>query len=138
MSGWLGVVCQDHVARARELGIAQLGHGKKAPLERLAPGDWLVYYAPRTSLGGGQPLRAFTAVGRVADDEIWQADEGGFRPWRRRVAYTPGTREAPVAGFGGALDLTAGPNWGYRLRRGLLPLTGHDLALITEAMGAKA
>jgi hypothetical protein len=138
VSAWLGVVCRDHVARGRELGIAQLGHGKKAPLERLSAGDLLVYYSPRTSLRGGQPLQAFTAVGRVADDEIWQADEGDFHPWRRRVAYAAAAREAKVADFGGALDLTAGPNWGHRLRRGLLPLSGHDIELIGAAMGADA
>ena len=49
----------------------------------------LVYYSPRETMDGAG-LRAFTALGRVVDDEVWQADEGDFRPWRCRVAYQSG------------------------------------------------
>ena len=131
---WLGVVCRDHVERAVRAGIGQLGHGKRTGLARLRPGDWLVYYSPRTSLRDGEPLQAFTAVGEVADDEIWQADEGDFQPWRRRVRYLEPTADAPVRGFGGELELTSGPNWGYQLRRGLIELTEADFRLIRSAM----
>ena len=131
---WLGVVCRDHVRRGTGLGIAQLGHGKRTGLARLSPGDWLVYYSPRTSLRDGASLQAFTAIGEVADDEIWQADEGCFQPWRRRVRYAAGAAETPIAGFGRELDLTSGPNWGYRLRRGLVELTPADFARIRAAM----
>jgi hypothetical protein len=131
---WLGVVCRDHVRRGVGLGIAQLGHGKRTGLARLAAGDWLVYYSPRTSLRGGEALQSFTAIGEVADDEIWQADEGDFQPWRRRVRYLPGAAEAGVREFGDALELTSGPNWGYQLRRGLVELGASDFAAIRRAM----
>ncbi|MEV8093136.1 EVE domain-containing protein [Kitasatospora sp. NPDC085879] len=134
MRAWLGVVCRDHVQRGTGRGIAQLNHGRRDAVARLGAGDWLVYYSPRTSLTDGRPLRAFTAIGTVADEEIWQADEGAFKPWRRRVDYLPGTAEAPLAQFDGALDLTAAPYWGYRLRRGLVELTAHDLDLVRAAM----
>ncbi|GAA1114842.1 MULTISPECIES: EVE domain-containing protein [Kitasatospora] len=134
MRAWLGVVCRDHVLRGTGLGIAQLNHGRRDAVARLAAGDWLVYYSPRTSLAGGRPLRAFTAIGTVADEEVWQADEGDFKPWRRRVDYLPGAAEAPLARFDGTLDLTSAPDWGYRLRRGLVELTAHDLALVRAAM----
>ncbi|MGY0232103.1 EVE domain-containing protein [Longispora urticae] len=133
MRFWLGVVCRDHVLRGTALGIAQLGHGKRTGLARLSAGDWLVYYSPRTSLRGGDPLRAFTAIGVVADDEIWQADEGDFRPWRRRIRYVPDPTQTPVHDLAG-LDLTADPNWGYALRRGLLELTREDFRSIRAAM----
>jgi len=131
---WLGVVCRDHVHRGTSLGIAQLGHGKREGLARLNPGDWLLYYSPRTSLRGGEPLQAFTAIGQVADSEIWQADEGDFHPWRRRVAYLPEAVETPIRDL--PLALTAGPNWGYQLRRGLIELTADDFVLIKQAMAA--
>jgi EVE domain len=136
MSAWLGVVCRDHVRRGTERGIAQLGHGKRGGLARLAAGDWLVYYSPRTSLRDGEPLQACTAIGRVTDDEIWQAHEGDFHPWRRRVDYLPDTAEVPIRSM--RLDLTAAPSWGYQLRRGLVPLTEHDLAVIRAAMRVPA
>lgn len=133
---WLGVVSRDHVLRGVSLGICQIGHGKRAPLLRMAPGDGLVYYSPRASLGADRPLRAFTAIGRVAGDEVWQADEGDFRPWRRRVDYAAGAAEVPVADLDGRLELTGRPNWGYALRRGLVPIGAADFAVIAQAMGA--
>ena len=136
MSTWLGVVCRDHVRRGTERGIAQLGHGKRDGLARLAAGDRLVYYSPRTSLRNGEPLQAFTAVGVVTDDEIWQAHEGDFHPWRRRVTYLPDPTETPIRSL--QLDLTSRPNWGYQLRRGLIPLTDHDFETIRTAMHARA
>jgi len=51
MTHWLGAVSRDHVRRGVALGIAQIGHGKRAGLARMQPGDWLVHYSPRTSLG---------------------------------------------------------------------------------------
>ncbi|MEV8507059.1 EVE domain-containing protein [Actinoplanes sp. NPDC051475] len=136
MSHWLGVVCRDHVRRGTERGIAQLGHGKRDGLARLTAGDWLVYYSPRTSLRNGEPLQALTAIGVVADDEIWQAHEGDFHPWRRRVDYLPNPAEIPIRSL--QLDLTAGPHWGYQLRRGLIPLTDHDFEAIHAAMHVPA
>jgi len=133
MKYWLGVVCRDHVQRGVGLGIAQLGHGKRDGLARLSPGDWLVYYSPRTSLHDGEVLQAFTAIGEVADPEIWQADEGTFKPWRRRVRYAA-ARAASIRDL--PLDLTAQPNWGYQLRRGLISLSEHDFGVIRSAMAA--
>lgn len=133
---WLGVVCRDHVRRGTGLGIAQLGHGKRDGLARLAPGDWLVYYSPRTSLRGGTPLQAFTAIGEVADDVIWQADEGDFHPWRRKVSYVEDAREIRIMDVD--LDLTRARNWGYQLRRGLIELTEADFEQIRAAMAGPA
>lgn len=78
MKHWIGVVSKDHVKRGVQLGIAQIGHGKRPGLRRKKAGDWLIYYSPRESLTGGAPLQAFTAIGKVADDDIWQEDEGDF------------------------------------------------------------
>jgi len=133
---WLGVVTRDHVQRAVGLGIAQIGHGKKAGLSRMRAGDGLVYYSPRRSLDSTAALRAFTAIGRVADDEVWQADEEGFAPWRRRVEYDRNAAEVPVAQLQADLELTQGPNWGYPLRRGLVELSRHDFERIARAMGS--
>lgn len=135
MSAWLAVVSAEHVRRGVELGIAQVHHGKRAGLARMQPGDWLVYYSPRERMRGGDPIKAFTAIGRIADEEIWQADEGSFKPHRRRVDYLRDAHDVPVAKLMDRLDLTsAGPSWGHQLRRGLLPLSDADLMVIREAM----
>jgi len=134
VNGWLGVVSREHVQRGVALGIAQLNHGQRAGLQRMQPGDWLAYYSPRTSHPDGAPLRAFTAIGRIADSAVWEADEGNFHPFRRRVDYEPGVPEIPLADVTGQLELTRRPNWGYALRRGLLPLSEADIAVLRRAM----
>jgi hypothetical protein len=134
MAAWLGVVSAEHVARGVALGIAQINHGKRAGLARMRPDDWLIYYSPQERLGEHNPVRAFTAIGRLPDSEIWQADEGSFTPWRRRVDYIGGARHAPIEALRDQLDLTSGPRWGDQLRRGLIPLSDQDLAMIYRAM----
>jgi len=133
VSGWLGVVSAAHARRARELGIAQINHGERAGLARMRPGDTLVYYSPTEERGDQKSLRAFTALGTIADDEIWRADEDDFTPYRRRVDYLD-TRPLPLAEVQAGLHLCAGPNWGYQLRRGLVPLDDHDIAVLRERM----
>ena len=136
MRFWLGVVSRDHVKRGWGLGIAQIGHGNRRALARMKAGDWLVYYSPRVSLETKQPLKAFTAIGQISDDEIWQADEGDFKPWRRRVTYDATAHDAPLPALAGVLELTSKPNWGYQLRRGLIELSRHDFMAIHAAMSA--
>ena len=120
--GWLGVVSAAHVRRGVELGIAQINHGKRAPLARMHAGDTLIYYSP-------------TAIGSLPDDDIWQADEGSFKPFRRRIDYFPGI-PTPLDALRARLHLTQEANWGYQLRYGLIPLDTHDVQTIREAMGA--
>lgn len=133
MSGWLGVVSAAHVRRGRQFGIAQINHGRRAGLARMRAGDTLVYYSPVEERGDTASLRAFTALGVVADDEIWQADEGDFTPYRRRIVYAE-TRQVPLSEVHDRLHLTTQPNWGYQLRRGLVPLDEHDIAVLRGTM----
>ena len=133
MSAWLGVVSAEHVRRGVDLGIAQIGHGNRAGLARMGAGDTLVYYSPVEHMGDRVPLRQFTAIGTVADDEIWQADEGDFKPFRRRVHYED-ARAVPVEDVKTQLQLTTGPKWGYQLRRGLIPLDADDVTVLRRSM----
>jgi len=133
VSAWLGVVSAEHVRRGVSLGIAQIGHGKRAGLARMHEGDTLVYYSPVERLGDSSPLRQFTAIGTIADDVIWQADENGFMPFRRKVRYE---NADPVCldGVKELLTLTSTPNWGYQLRRGLIALDPDDVGVLRAAM----
>src|SRR3954471_15126499 len=65
---WLGVVQRDHVLRGVAGGFAQVNHGAKAPLARMGSADGFVYYSPKTAYPDGDPLKEFTAIGRIADD----------------------------------------------------------------------
>lgn len=133
MTNWLAVVAAAHVDRASVLGIVQTNHGKRAGIARMSPGDTIVYYSPTEQLGNSTKLQAFTAIGTIADEQIWQADEGDFKPFRRRVHYAQ-ARRVPLADVRDDLHLTAQRNWGYRLRRGLLELDDHDAHILAGAM----
>ena len=135
---WLSVVSREHVQHAVDLGIAQVNHGKKTPLQRMCPGDGLVYYSPRERMGDGAPIKSFTAIGTIAEGEPWQADEGSFQPWRRTVSYRGDVRQLPIDELRSVLDLTSNPNYGMILRRGLVELSEHDFRSISDAMGGRS
>ena len=137
---WVGVVSRAHVQRGVAGGFAQINHGKRAPLDSMKPGDWLIYYSPSTELGGGTPLRAFTAVGRITGDHAFAHDMGGgFVPFRRAVAYRPDVHEVAVGALASRLHfIQSNPNWGMLARRGIFEIDLHDARLIAQAMGAAA
>jgi hypothetical protein len=102
-------------------------------------GDWLVYYSSKTRMDEtGEPLQAFTAIGKLADDELFEhTTASGFTPWRRQVDYVA-SHDAAIRPLLDRLSFTAGKqNWGYTLRYGLLPITAEDFKLIADAMGAQ-
>ncbi len=137
MKYWVGVVSKNHVLRGVKLGIAQIGHGKRSGLARMHAGDGFIYYSPKESMDSNEPLQAFTAIGTVADDDIWQADEGDFKPWRRRVSYAKGV-DAPIRSLLNDLSFTKGKtNWGYVFRYGLVEITENDFNTIAQAMQTK-
>jgi hypothetical protein len=136
-SYWIGVASRDHVRRGVSGGFCQLGHGSMHAVRRLSPGDWIVYYSPRSQLDGGEPVQAFTAIGRIAPAEAYQADMGsGFVAGRRDVDFLE-CGEAPIRPLVDRLGFIANKkNWAYPFRFGLLSVSQEDFRLIAEAMGA--
>lgn len=133
---WIGVVQREHVMRGVAGGFAQTNHGA-AGIKRMAPGDGLVYYSPKTSYPDGDPLRQFTAIGTIVDEPAWQADEGSFTPWRRKVDYDTSAAATPIAPLLDVLELTRGnSNWGFIMRRGQVEISQHDFEAIAREMGS--
>jgi hypothetical protein len=133
---WIGVVSQSHVARGEAGGFAQLCHGKAGPLKRMQTGDWLVYYSPRTDMRDGESLQAFTAIGRVASDDIYEVRmTEDFTPFRRNVHYV----SSQPASIHRLLDrltfITDKQHWGFLFRRGHFAVSQEDFLLIASAMG---
>src|SRR5262245_27356899 len=61
---------------------------------------------------------------------------GGFRPFRRNVAWCV-AQETPIRPLLGQLAFTRdNKNWGYKLRFGLFEVTDADMEIIAAAMGA--
>ena len=135
---WIGVASKDHVQKGTEGGFCQLCHGKSNPLKRLAPGDWIVYYSPRTILSDGEPVQAFTAIGRILEGEPYLFDMGnGFVPHRRDVQFVS-AQDAPIRPLIDRLSFIKNKqSWGYVFRFGLLEIPEADFHLIAAAMNAK-
>ncbi|MNQ74194.1 hypothetical protein D3C85_889480 [compost metagenome] len=132
---WIGVVSASHVSRGVEGGFAQLCHGKAAPLKRMKAGDWLIYYSPRTDMRDGEPLQAFTAIGQVRDDRVYEYRmSDSFIPFRRNIRYND-CKETKISSLLGQLSFTSGEkNWGYRFRFGHFEISEQDFRVIADAM----
>jgi hypothetical protein len=134
---WITVASADHVAIGRAGGFIQVGHGKRAPLARIHPGDRVTLYSPAQQFGAREPLQAFTAIGVVQDGEPYEADVGnGFMPFRRDVTFAK-AETAPIRPLLDALAF-AQPraSWGAKFRYGLFTISDDDLHVIATAMHA--
>ena len=133
----VAVASAEHVAIGRAQGFMQVGHGKGAPLKRLHAGDRVAYYSPVRVFGARQACLAFTAVGVVCDERVYQGDMGdGFQPFRKDVSWLD-AQEASIRPLLEALTFTQGKsNWGYAFRFGLLEVSPADMDVIMHAMQA--
>lgn len=134
---WIGVASRDHVHKGMEGGFCQLCHGKNNPLKRLNPGDWIVYYSPRTAIDGGETVQAFTAIGQILQGEPYACDMGnGFIPYRRDVQFIP-AQEAPIRSLLDRLSFIKNKqSWGYVFRLGLIEIPASDFLEIAAVMQA--
>lgn len=134
---WINTVSRDHVRLGIAGGFTQASHGKSSGLKRLSEGDHLVFYSPRTALDDGEPLQSFTAIGRITDDEPFQAElTRKFHPWRRLVEFIS-SHEAPIQPLLENLEFIPDKKrWGYPFRRGLFVIDGPDFSKIAAAMKA--
>ncbi|PWY54881.1 EVE domain-containing protein [Legionella qingyii] len=135
---WLAVACAEHVRLGKQIGIMQVCHGKRAPLERIHPNDFVIYYSPTISFHGKDRLCSFTAIGIVNSGEPYQVEMNkDFHPFRRNVQWARAL-EIPIAALLHDLDFTKNnKNWGYQLRYGLIPISEHDKSIIAAAMHAQ-
>lgn len=134
MTNWINTVSRDHVQQGLRGRFTQANHGKPHMLRRMEKGDWVIFYSPRTALAG-EPLQAFTAIGRIADDEPYQVDvTPDFAPWRRNVDFVA-ANETPIRPLIEELHFIEDKKrWGYRFRFGVFKIDDHDLGLIRAAM----
>jgi len=135
MKYWINTVSRDHVMRGVNGGFAQANHGKPHVLKRLQKGDWIVFYSPKTSYQDGGPLQAFTAIGQIADDELYQFEmTPDFVPWRRNVKFDD-CLEVPIRPLIDDLSFIQDKtHWGYKFRFGLFEIPPSDFEFIRNAM----
>nr|WP_294950029.1 EVE domain-containing protein [uncultured Mucilaginibacter sp.] len=132
---WIVVVSKDHLVRGVAGSFMQANHGKEGPLKRLEEGDWVLFYSPKHTYGGKEPLQAFTAIGRVSDDKIYQHKmREDFTPYRRNVEFYE-AEETPIAPLIDGLDFIENKKvWGFKFRFGFFEIGEQDFKLIKAAM----
>jgi hypothetical protein len=134
---WIAVVPKVGVSRAVAGGFAMFAHGRREAMERVQAGDWLAYYSPRTLLKGGDEVRAFTAIARIAEREPYEVEmSAGHAGWRRDAAFEKGAREAGIYPLLDQLSFIKDrQHWGIFFHRSLFPVSREDFTLIAAAMG---
>jgi hypothetical protein len=132
---WVIVASKNHVMNGVRWGIAQANHGKAAPLKRMKVGDGVLYYSPKLEFEGNEKLQAFTAIGEVTGETVYQFDMGGgFVPYRRDVKYKDCV-DVPIQPLVPALTFIENKtSWGYLFRFGFFEISKVDFDLIASQM----
>jgi len=131
---WIIVASREHVKLGVKAGVAMANHGKRSGLARMHAGDRIVYYSPKDTFVGDEPLHTFTALGDVEDEEIVQVEMSpDFRPFRRKVKYLF-TGEVKIEPLVADLSFIRNKHaWGYVFRFGLLEIPKEDFQRIHRA-----
>lgn len=136
---WIGTA---HLAMAdamREVGIVAFSYGREAPVQKVSPGDGVIYYAPRTDFEG-DPVQAFVALARVTGDEVEQVTIPGTDhvPFARAAHYEQ-VSHVPVRPLLERLSFVKSPrHWGMAFRRSFFEATPADFALIADGLRGQA
>jgi hypothetical protein len=135
MKYWIIVASKDHLQRGVDGGFIQANHGKAAPLKRMKPNDWVVFYSPKLEYEKTEKYQHFTAIAQITDDHIYQHDMGdGFVPYRRNVRFLP-TQDVPIRPLIEELTFIKDKtHWGAPFRFGTLQIPEGDFKLIAREM----
>ncbi|HLO17651.1 MAG TPA: EVE domain-containing protein [Anaerolineales bacterium] len=136
MHYWIIVASKDHLQRGLAGGFIQANHGKATSLKRMHVGDWVIFYSPRLEYDKPEKLQCFTALGKIADENIYQHDMGGgFVPFRRNVTFLP-AQDVPILPLINDLTFIKKDkrHWGAPFRFGIVEIPEQDFHLIAEKM----
>jgi hypothetical protein len=133
---WIGVVSRSHIEIGVRGGFMQLNHGQRAPVQRLKAGDYIAVYSPRIDYPDGEPLQAFTAIGRVKTGEVYQVTMSeDFKPYRVDVEFFR-CKAAPIRPLIATLSFIKNKkSWGSAFKFGQLKVPRDDFLQVSDAMG---
>ncbi len=90
-------------------------------------------------MASGPPLQAFTAIGKILSDFIYEFPmTPEFVPYRREIYYVKRVKSAPIKDLIERLSFVKDPkHWGYPFRRGHFEISKIDFLLIAKSMGVR-
>ncbi len=132
---WINTVSLDHVRLGMAGGFTQADHGKDTRLRRLAKGDQIAFYSPRTALRSGEPLQQFTALATVTGAAPYRVEMStDFHPWRLGVDFTDVSAVSVRPLLEELSFITDLKRWGFPFRRGLFEVQAPDMEIIRRAL----
>lgn len=88
MRYWIGVASREQMAHSIAGGFCQLCHGKAQALQRMSPGDGIIYYSPAEQRDGNTAPPCFTAIGQIDAGEVYaHAISHWFVSYRRKIRF---------------------------------------------------
>jgi predicted RNA-binding protein len=128
---WIGVASKEHVNRGVKEGFCQLCHGKKQPLNRMKPGDWLIYYSSKVKMNEPNLCQKFTAIGQITDFQAYGNSPGIYR---RTVNYKSPKSIAIRPLLPKLTFIKSKKLWGLPFRTGFFEINQQDFELISSQM----
>ena len=132
---WIAAVSKEHTQRGVSGGFIQVCHGNQSPLKRMKKDDYLLIYSSKNTIEGNEKCQAFTALGKVMDDEVYQFQmTENFKPFRRNIKFME-CEEVPISPLVNDLEFISNKkSWGYPFRFGFFEIKENDFNFITSKM----
>lgn len=134
---WILVAPKNHVLKSTHGGYAEAAHGKSNPLRRMNAGDGVIYYSPKLDESGEVRCQAFTALGCVVGEDVYQVEgSSGSVINRRKVKYLS-VRDASITPLISRLSFIKNKEkWGNIFKFEVIHISVEDFALLATAMNA--
>lgn len=132
---WIATISKEHTLRGVAGGFIQVCHGKPAPLKRMNKGDYLIVYSSKIAMEGNEKCQAFTAIGQVIDDNIYEFKmTEKFKPYRRNINFLPCVESSIIPLITYLEFIPNKKAWGYPFRYGFFEINENDFTIITSKM----
>lgn len=132
---WMAAISKEHTERGVKDSFIQVCHGKQAPLKRMKKGDGLIVYSSKITMLGNEKCQAFTAIGEVADDNVYQFQMSeDFIPFRRNINFYDCDKTAIIPLINDLEFIKNKKSWGYPFRFGFFEINESDYNIISTKM----
>ncbi|OXG04889.1 EVE domain-containing protein [Flavobacterium araucananum] len=132
---WIATISKEHAQRAINGGFIQVCHGKQGPLKRMQKEDYILIYSSKITMEGNEKCQAFTAIGKVGDDEVYAFKmTEDFVPFRRNIQFMVSNEVSIIPLIENLEFIPNKKSWGYPFRYGFFEINENDFNFIASKM----